>query len=145
MTPDEKAVTIARQKLWRENNREHLREYSKQHYAKNPKRRMEVGRAYRQRHPDRYKRTVRASNLRRKFNITLRQYDVMLAVQRGKCAICLTVLSGNFGVDHDHDTKRVRGIACNWCNSYVLSKRNTPEILRRAADYLESTHDWRTA
>ena len=144
MTRAEKDITIARQKAWRERNHERLVLYSRRHYAKNPKRRMEVGKAYRQRHPERYKLTVRASNLRRKFSVTIAQYDKMFANQNGCCIICKSPLRGNFGVDHDHETKRVRGIACNWCNSYVLAKRNTPEILRLAADYLESTFDGRT-
>lgn len=41
-------------------------------------------------------------------------------------------------VDHDHATSLVRGLACKMCNNRLLTAaRDDPEILRRAADYLE--------
>jgi hypothetical protein len=40
-------------------------------------------------------------------------------------------------IDHDHDTGEVRGLLCHRCNigiGYLLEK---PDLLRKAADYIE--------
>ncbi len=39
--------------------------------------------------------------------------------------------------DHDRHTGRVRGVACPNCNIMIGHAKDQPEILRRAADYLE--------
>lgn len=76
----------------------------------------------------------------RKYGITAEQYEQLLEWQGGRCAIC-----GNrprkkrLAVDHDHRTGEVRGLLCaTFCNHKMLGgARENPEILRRAADYLE--------
>lgn len=40
-------------------------------------------------------------------------------------------------VDHDHVSGRVRGILCFTCNAALGQLRDDPEIIRRAADYVE--------
>lgn len=79
-----------------------------------------------------------------KFGITPEQYDRMLADQNGVCAICeRPPKNRRLAVDHDHDTGRVRGLLCWWCNNRVVPKLNTPHVLRRAIDYLERDFDGR--
>ena len=82
----------------------------------------------------------RNSFLRRKYGITLDEYDRMVEDQGGRCAICGSTDPRNGGnmlaVDHDHATGRVRGLLCGTCNTALGKFRDNPEILRSAIRYL---------
>lgn len=82
----------------------------------------------------------RAYLLRKKFGLTLEDYDDMLAAQDGRCAICLRKPRKQvLAVDHDHKSGGIRGLLCNFCNHRLLgAAHEDPAILRRAADYLDS-------
>ena len=62
-----------------------------------------------------------------------------------RCAICGQVETAvsrtgrpkSISVDHDHDTGRIRGVLCDRCNLALGYLRDNPDLLRRAADYLE--------
>jgi hypothetical protein len=61
----------------------------------------------------------RRAHLRYHYDISPEEYDVILAAQGGGCALCgVTVQpSGKrLAVDHNHETKVVRGILCYACN-----------------------------
>lgn len=61
--------------------------------------------------------------LKKKYGISLKQYNYMLKRQGYKCAICGKYQKDerrNFAVDHCHRTEIVRGILCNYCNSRLL-------------------------
>lgn len=72
-------------------------------------------------------------------SITVAQYDEMLKKQNGLCAICERPPQGKIrlAVDHDHDTGRIRGLLCDYCNRRLLIKKNTIQLLKRAVTYLE--------
>jgi len=60
----------------------------------------------------------RRRNLKKNYNITLDEYDILFEQQNGVCAICGGI---NYGgrrlvVDHDHKTGKVRGLLCHHCN-----------------------------
>lgn len=79
------------------------------------------------------------SSLKRHYNISLGEFEVMLANQSGVCAICGREPDGfqrAFAVDHDHITGRVRGILCPDCNRGLGGFQDDPELLRKAAEYL---------
>lgn len=40
-------------------------------------------------------------------------------------------------VDHDHETGCLRGLLCEGCNRGIGLLRDDPDLLRRAADYIE--------
>jgi len=74
--------------------------------------------------------------------ISLAEYNRLLTLQGGKCAICRRGDSNHrtgraFSVDHDHATDVVRGLLCHTCNLAVGAMHDNPEHLRSAADYLE--------
>lgn len=50
------------------------------------------------------------------------------------CRIC-----GREGhhIDHDHKTGKVRGLLCRACNPAIGAMQDNPELLRRAALYVE--------
>jgi cytochrome c551/c552 len=71
-------------------------------------------------------RKYRDIKLRHLYGISLEQYEVMLAAQDNKCAICKRpdnkTESGkyqNFAVDHRHSDGKVRGLLCHSCNKNV--------------------------
>lgn len=87
---------------------------------------------------------TRDKQLQRDFGITLAKYNKMLDDQGGVCAICekpeFAKRSGKIrqlAVDHCHDTGRVRALLCTSCNPMIGYSKDDPEVLRRAAEYLE--------
>ena len=98
--------------------------------------------AYRRANHDSEK--TRAEDLKRRYGITLDQYDDMYEKQQGRCAICGTDTPGGngqrFHVDHDHVSGQVRALLCSACNTGLGKFRDDPSLLRAAAIYLES-HD----
>lgn len=62
--------------------------------------------------------------LKRKYGITLSDYERLLKAQGGVCLICHSPESRKDGqlhlsVDHDHQTGQVRGLLCVRCNTLV--------------------------
>jgi len=56
--------------------------------------------------------------LKKKYGITVSQYDEMYSRQHGKCAICGRIPI-RMVVDHDHTTNKVRKLLCDYCNMIV--------------------------
>ncbi|MCY0952407.1 endonuclease VII domain-containing protein [Streptomyces sp. H27-S2] len=77
----------------------------------------------------------RASHLKRSYGITEAQRDEMIASQDGLCVICR--LGPAEHVDHDHQTGRVRGVLCFSCNAALGQFKDRPDVIRRAAAYVE--------
>lgn len=66
------------------------------------------------------------------------EYGQMLAKQNHCCALCESQAGGKqLAVDHDHDSKKVRGLLCQNCNTGLGKLQDNPELLRRAAKYIE--------
>lgn len=67
-------------------------------------------------------------------------YEAMLVVQEHKCGLCLEPAS-NFDkalfVDHSHERGHPRALLCSLCNFAIGQFKEKPELLRKAADYLE--------
>ena len=84
----------------------------------------------------------RRSYLKRKYGITLEQYDAMLESQGGCCAICRRPPRDDISlhVDHHHGSGRLRGLLCFSCNVTVGHMREERDRLRAIADYLDD-HD----
>ena len=86
----------------------------------------------------------RKSELRRKFGLTLEDYQGMMDKQNGLCAICerpeTAIRLGKvlpLAVDHCHRTGENRGLLCTACNIGIGSLQDDPELLRKAAEYVE--------
>jgi hypothetical protein len=80
----------------------------------------------------------RKSHLKRKYALTIEQYDQMLAKQGGGCAICGRPPRPDISlhVDHDHETGRIRGLLCFRCNNALGDFLDDESLLREAAGYL---------
>lgn len=99
----------------------------------------EYKRQWRRNNPDKTKKTNRKQNLR-KYGLTEEEYISMLESQNGKCAICGDKEPGrykNFNIDHCHETGINRGLLCVRCNLGIGNLKDSPEILRKAAEYLD--------
>lgn len=107
-------------------------------------------RAYRKRHPQRLKllnklrnqkpeakQQSRGYTLLRKYGITLETYKRQIEIQSGRCIIC-NIKPDNLHVDHCHKCGNVRALLCGHCNTMLGYARDTPSILRSAADYLDT-------
>lgn len=100
-------------------------------------------RRYANHSPETRARRYRQSHASR-YGLTLEQYDAMLAQADGApCPICNTTMSitskgpDRACVDHCHASGQVRAMICNTCNVGLGMFRDQPELLRRAAEYLE--------
>lgn len=118
-------------KKWRINNPEYHRAKSKQWYAAN-------------------KGWFKNRDLLRKYGITLEEYQDMVAMQDGKCAICKKATE-ILHVDHRHlppddwkhmlpaDKKKyIRGLLCFNCNTGIGNLQDNIEIIESAAIYLRT-------
>jgi hypothetical protein len=82
----------------------------------------------------------RMSKVKGAYGITQAEYDRVLALQGGLCAICRKRSTDRtLAVDHNHQTGVVRGLLCKPCNHDLLgAARESAWLLRRAADYLDN-------
>jgi hypothetical protein len=72
------------------------------------------------------------------YSISNDDYNWMLTVQKGVCAICLKNPDNKrLAVDHNHDTNEIRGLLCIKCNSALGKFKDNIELIKRAALYLE--------
>lgn len=83
-------------------------------------------------------------DLKRGYGISLAEYNRILELQGGLCAICLkpetAMLRGvvrYLAVDHDHSTNEVRGLLCTNCNNMLGRVQDNVETLKSAISYLQ--------
>lgn len=98
-------------------------------------------RAWRSRLPEaKRKELSRRSNLWRRYRITPEQFDALLTSQGNCCAICRSPdprHQRGWRVDHNHVTKKVRGILCNHCNVAIGMAGEDADVLFKIAVYLK--------
>ncbi|KKN77842.1 hypothetical protein LCGC14_0355790 [marine sediment metagenome] len=95
------------------------------------------------------KGSYRGYSLERSYNITVEEYDQMLEVQNGVCAIChkpetAKIKNGvtrRLAIDHDHETDTVRELLCHRCNLMLGCAQDNTVTLLEAAIYLERHHN----
>jgi hypothetical protein len=123
-------------------NPEPARERAREWHADPANRARTAANHERYRADGRKQRSNRASHLKRKYGITIEQYDAKLAEQAGVCAICRCPPRSDISlhVDHNHVTGELRGLLCFSCNVTVGHVREDHERLQSIASYLTS-HD----
>lgn len=84
---------------------------------------------------------ARIKRLKKWFNITLEEYERILAFQGGVCAICKQPSKSGkaLAVDHDHKTGEVRGLLCPMCNRAIAAFRDNIDRLENAVTYFRSS------
>ena len=81
----------------------------------------------------------RKKRLYKNYRITPEYYNNLFIEQEGKCAICGTHqdnLKRPLAVDHNHKTKKIRGLLCINCNAGIGYLKEDYHILLKAVEYL---------
>lgn len=82
-------------------------------------------------------RQRRNANYRRRFGMTVENYEIMLSKQGNKCAICSKSANiKTLTVDHDHYTGKVRGLLCDKGNWGLGMYKDDVTLLTNAIKYL---------
>lgn len=76
----------------------------------------------------------------RNYGIFPHEFEAMHAEQAGLCAICqVTLQKGKkTAVDHCHKSGRIRALLCTQCNTSIGVMRESPDLLRQMAAYIEA-------
>jgi len=101
----------------------------------------EYQREWRKNNPERAKN----ADLKKMYGVTLEQYKDVLKAQNYVCAICgggetdldVAGLPRHMPVDHCHSTGDIRGVLCGACNRALGGFKDDPQLLRKAAEYVE--------
>lgn len=128
-------------------------EMCRKYYKKNRERLLEVVKRYREENRDKIRERARKRSIKNKFKnaarklckqgceITEKQLKGLYKQQNKQCKICGKDLKNNkieTAIDHCHNTNKVRGWLCQRCNRGLGIFNDSPSLLRKAANYLES-------
>jgi len=90
-----------------------------------------------------YRKSQRKWHLKKTYNLTLKDYDIMLTEQHNCCKICKckayserNAFREHLVVDHCHLTGDVRGLLCHQCNVALGGFKDDLELLEKALNYL---------
>ena len=86
------------------------------------------------------KKSIRNSQYKIKYGITLDDYNKMFEEQHGCCALCgrhQSTLRKNLSVDHNHKTGKVRALLCSACNTEVGKIDGRLNFILKVCDYIQ--------
>ena len=99
---------------------------------------LEARKGHYNRNRDKYKTNARQCRLK-KYGITSEEYQSLYKLQGGVCAICFRPPNGRMlSVDHDHETKKIRGLLCDNCNHGIGVFKEDLTVFYSAIAYLKS-------
>jgi hypothetical protein len=133
-----KECRLSRNKIWRKNNPEKVKNVQKQWKSKNRKRYNEINLKWKK---DNTQKVIE-SGIKYRYGLDPVSYRKMLEDQGHKCMICNrheSELKQRLNIDHNHETGVVRGLLCDICNrglGFLGADRGT-HLLRAAILYLE--------
>lgn len=116
--------SIARVERWRRENPKKFEAWKKRNREENR---------------DRIRVSNRRGHLRRKYGISLEDFDFLVVAQAGRCALCDRHDGHGLHVDHDHTSGRVRGLLCGKCNKAIGLLDEDPRLFAAAVGYLTET------
>lgn len=100
-----------------------------------------MSKEYAKKNADKIQPKLAGYALKRRYGITVADYEAQLSKQLNRCAICAVEAcptGRKFAVDHDHTTGAVRGLLCAGCNQGLGNFRDSLIILENAINYLEN-------
>jgi hypothetical protein len=87
----------------------------------------------------------RNRDYKRKYGITLEDYNKMLQEQKNSCAVCGlgadSASKGRLFVDHCHTTHKVRGLLCHHCNTMLGLAKDNIDVLQKSIEYLKGYNE----
>lgn len=84
---------------------------------------------------ERFRKWIWKGHLRRKYGLSLEDYESLKAKQNNCCLICNEEKALN--VDHNHLTGKVRGLLCRGCNTAIGLLKEDVSLLNKAIFYLK--------
>ena len=123
--------------------KECCKESQQKHKSNNPEKFLNWQREYRK---NNYDTKIRWHRIKSLFGIDKEIYEQMLLKQNNVCAICnqperLKSKTGRIndflGVDHCHQTGKIRGLLCRKCNGALGGFNDAIEMLEAAIAYLK--------
>lgn len=81
-----------------------------------------------------------STSLKSNYGITIKEYNKLLTLQNGCCAICKrhhTEFSRRLDVDHDHKSGKIRGLLCSGCNRGLGYFKDSEQLLDQASEYIK--------
>ena len=117
---------------WLAENKENRKAYQ----IENKNRIKETSKLYRQRTQE----IAKCKRLRKKYGITLEDYNRIKNEQKNACKICFKPFisnKNNTHVDHCHKTGKIRGLLCSNCNTALGLLKDNLESINRAMLYLK--------
>ena len=87
---------------------------------------------------------ARDNHLRKKFGITLADFNFIFESQRGVCRICgeENESGKSLALDHCHKSGQIRGLLCHRCNMMLGYARDSTDVLREAISYLNRDNEY---
>lgn len=122
-----------KERAYREKNRDKIRERQRAY-------RLRTGDAASRKYKQRNKAKRNAYRIQRDYGITIQQFEDTVQLQQGKCFICQEHMVPP-QIDHNHATKAFRALLCRPCNTSLGLMRENPTLLREAAAYLEAFNE----
>ena len=128
-----------KKRVYRIQNKEKINKWAREYYHANKEKFRLRNRQYGAK-PETKERAYR-SRILKSYAITWERYKELLSEQGGVCAICGGEKGSNrlvnyLSVDHDHETKEIRGLLCNDCNLGLGNFKDNPTLMSKAIEYL---------
>jgi len=87
---------------------------------------------------------IRNNSYKKLYNLSLKEYDQLKENQNNLCFLCGNppqidgpLMYQRLQVDHCHKTGKTRKLLCRSCNLLLGLVNDSPELLRKAANYIE--------
>jgi hypothetical protein len=85
--------------------------------------------------PESFKASCRKRNLKKKYGLTVEQYDEMFNKQNKRCACCNRE-TDKLVVDHNHTTGAIRELLCSPCNTALGLLNEDVTVMQNMSNYV---------
>lgn len=121
---------------WKNKNKEQDKINHQKWYQENKEKVLINTKNWRLNNLERYKKNKKRYSLKKKYSISIEEYEKMLIAHNNKCAICKKQSKNILNVDHNHKTNEIRGLLCTSCNTALGGFKDSIELLQEAINYI---------